>query len=313
MRISTRGANAPPRVAIVTDEAGWHGAQLRRAFKSVGIDPRYVSLARCRVSLSAAHHGMAIPGYEQALPAGVLVRGIAGGTLEQITLRLDFLHCLADLGVAVYNDARSVEKSVDKGRTSVLLQRAGIPTPPTWVTENPVEARRVLMRETARGGELVIKPLFGSQGHGLRRLKAGMDIPAAADYNGVYYLQRYVERADGQWRDFRVLVIGESAPAAMARHGRSWISNVAQGARCERIAPDPLLQRLALDAARAVGADYAGVDIVRDCNGRFLVLEVNGIPAWRGLQSVTGFNIAARIVEDFLARRLGRSVKEATC
>ena len=54
-----------------------------------------------------------------------------------------------------------------------------------------------------------------------------------------------------------------------------------------------------------IGADYAGVDLVRDSEGRLQVLEVNGIPAWRGLQSVTPIDIADRVAEDFLSRRVG--------
>ncbi len=71
------------------------------------------------------------------------------------------------------------------------------------------------------------------------------------------------------------------------------------------------MRRLALDAARAVGMDYAGVDIMREADGRLQVIEVNSIPAWKGLQSVTGFNIAECLVEDFVQRR--RLPLEAVC
>jgi RimK family alpha-L-glutamate ligase len=291
------------RVAIYTDEAGWHGARLRRAFRARGVEARYVRPEACRVDLGAPH-GIVMPGFERALPDGVFVRGIPGGTLEQIVLRLDFLHLLGELGVPVYNAARAIEKSVDKAMTSLLLARAGVPTPPTWATESAVQARRILLRETAGGGELVVKPLFGSQGKGLRRLARGDAIPEAAEYAGVWYLQRFVPSAPGQWRDWRVLVAGGAAVAAMVRRGRSWINNVARGARCEPCEPDPAMSRLALDAARALGMDYAGVDIMRDARGALTVIEVNSIPAWKGLQGVTGFDIAQRLVDDFVQRRL---------
>jgi RimK family alpha-L-glutamate ligase len=291
------------RVAIYTDEAGWHGARLRRALRARGVEARTVRPEACRVDLGAPH-GIVMPGFERALPDGVFVRGIPGGTLEQIVLRLDFLHLLGELGVPVYNSARAIEKSVDKAMTSLLLARAGVPTPPTWATESPVQARRILLRETAGGGELVVKPLFGSQGKGLRRLARGDAIPEAAEYAGVWYLQRFVPSAPGQWRDWRVLVAGGAAVAAMVRRGRSWINNVARGARCEPCEPEPAMSRLALDAARALGMDYAGVDIMRDTRGALTVIEVNSIPAWKGLQGVTGFDIAQRLVDDFVQRRL---------
>jgi hypothetical protein len=101
------------RVAIVTDEPGWHGARLRRAFRARGIEARYVSLTRCRVDLSAGIGGIVIPGFERRLPDGVFVRGVPGGTLEQVVLRLDFLHLLGEIGIPVYNPARAIEKSVD--------------------------------------------------------------------------------------------------------------------------------------------------------------------------------------------------------
>ncbi len=300
------------RVAIMTDQPGWHGAQLRRAFKARGVATRYVDLAQCRIDLGAATHGLVLPGFERRLPDGVFVRGITAGTLEQITLRLDFLHAMQEIGIAVHNDAGAIERSVDKARTSLLLRRAGVPTPPTWVCESAVQARAVLMRETAPGHELVVKPLFGSQGKGLLRLAAGADIPPADAYGGVWYLQRFVPGIDGHWQDWRVLVAGNGVVAAMARHGRDWINNVARGARCERVEIEEIMRRLAVDAARAVAMDYAGVDIMRDREGRLTVIEVNSIPAWKGLQGVTGFNIAERLVDDFIQRRLARPL-EAAC
>jgi len=296
----------PPRIAIMTETAGWHGPQLRRAFRRRGIEARYVSLARCAVDLSGGVDGILMPGFERRLPEGVFVRSVPGGTLEQVVLRLDFLHALRELGIPVYNEARAIEKSVDKAMTSFLLHRAGVPTPPTWVTESAAAARAILMRECAAGREVVVKPLFGSQGNGLRRLQAGMDIPDAAAVNGVWYLQQFVPSAagEGQWRDWRVFVVGRTAVAAMIRHGKSWINNVAQGARCEAVQPDATLRDLAVDAALAVGMDYAGVDIMCDAKGRLFVIEVNSIPAWKGLQGVTSANIAEMLVHDFLARRL---------
>jgi tetrahydromethanopterin:alpha-L-glutamate ligase len=295
------------RVAIVTDKAGWHGPQLRRAFKARGVETRYVSLVRCGVDLSRGVQGIVMPSFERQLPDGVFVRAVPGGTLEQVVLRLDFLHALRELEVPVYNEPRAIEKSVDKAMTSLLLHRAGVPTPPTWVTESASVARGIVMRECAAGHEVVVKPLFGSQGNGLRRLQAGMDIPEAAAVDGVWYLQRFVRTpaaARGNFRDWRVLVVGHAAVAAMLRHGRTWINNVAKGARCEAADPGGALGDLAVAATRAVGMDYAGVDVMQDDRGRLLVIEVNSIPAWRGLQGVTSLNIAERLVQDFVVRKL---------
>ena len=300
-----------PRVAICTDEPGWHGARLRAAFAARGVDVTYVSLRECRFDLAGGGDGVVMPCFAGKLPAGVFVRGVPGGTLEQVTFRLGILHALKALRVPVYNDARAIECTVDKSMTSFLLAQAGVPTPPTWVTESAAQARAVVQREGAAGREVVIKPLFGSQGTGLRRLAAGMDIPGMELYRHVCYLQRYIDSGDGRWHDHRVFVIAGRAVAAMLRRGASWVNNVAKGGRCERLELTAELAHLAEAATRAVGADYAGVDIVRGEDGRLWVIEVNGIPAWKGLQAVTDVDIAAALVDDFLHRHLDRGVTRA--
>lgn len=295
-----------PRIAIMTDDPGWHGERLRRAFARKGLETTFLSLTECRMDLCANRWGIVLPGFEAELPAGVFVRGVPGGTLEQVVFRLDILHALRELGVPVYNDARAIERSVDKAMTSFLLHNAGIPTPATWVAESESRARALIMAETAHGRRTVIKPLFGSQGVGLKRLAAVSDLPPAADYDGVYYLQRYVDSGEGAWHDWRVFVIGGQAVAAMVRRGKSWISNVAQGAACEIAEIGSGLQRMAEGAVRVLDMDYAGVDIIRGGEGRTYVLEVNSIPAWKGLQSVCRTDVAELLADDFIGRRLQR-------
>ncbi len=301
------------RIAIVTDEPGWHGKQLRLAFAARGCEARYVSLTHCHFDLAHARTPVVMQGYAPGLPDGVFVRGVPGGTLEQVILRLDLLHGLRELGIPVYNDARAIERSVDKAMTSFLLKRAGVPTPPTWVCESGSQARAVLMRETAAGRELVLTPLFGSQGDGLRRLRSGMDFPDMNEYAGVSYLQTFIDCGAGNWHDFRVLVVNGSACAAMVRRGTTWINNVAQGGVCEGVVLEESMRKLAQDAVRALDMDYAGVDLMRDGNGRWWVIEVNGIPAWRGLQGVCEFNLAQCLVDDMLARRLPHANMEMVC
>jgi RimK family alpha-L-glutamate ligase len=298
--------NPAVRVAILTDDPGWHGRRLARALGALGVEAAFASLSDCRVDLEANRWGIVVPGFEQHLPDGVLVREIAKGSFEQVTLRLGLLHALAEWGVPVYNSARAIERTVDKSMTSMLLRKAGIPTPATWVTERAADARATLMREAARGHRVVLKPLFGSQGKGLRRLAAGDELPAGAEYNDVYYLQRFVESEAGDARDYRVFVVAGEAIAAMVRRGTSWVHNVAQGGRCEATPLDPGLVRLAERAVGAIGMDYAGVDLMRGRDGEPVVIEINGIPAWRGLQSVTELDIAGRLAQDLVARYLTR-------
>lgn len=153
----------PRRVAIMADETGWHTSRLRKAFRARGVDARCIDLADCRIDTQWAPHGLILPGFGRTLPDAVFVRGIAGGSFEQVTLRLGILHALRECGVPVYNDARAIERSVDKSMTSFLLHRHGIPTPHAWAGESVACAQRMLMREAAAGRQLVLKPLFGSQ------------------------------------------------------------------------------------------------------------------------------------------------------
>ncbi|RZF27381.1 RimK family alpha-L-glutamate ligase [Paraburkholderia sp. UYCP14C] len=301
------------RIAIMTDETGWHTGRLKRAFRARGAEARCVDLADCRIDTTWLPHGLVIPGFGRALPDAVFVRGIAGGTFEQVTLRLGILHALRESGVPVYNDARAIERSVDKSMTSFLLHRAGVPTPATWAGESAAFAQRVLMREAAAGRQVVLKPLFGSQGHGLKRLGArgGLlaPLPSLARYRQVAYLQRFVAGGRSGF-DWRVLVIGGNAVAAMRRSGgKGWIHNVAQGARCEPAELTVPLAQTAVRATAALGLDYAGVDLIpnpdpADDAALPLVLEVNGVAAWRGLQSVVPLDVAAALVDDLLDRKL---------
>ena len=295
----------------MTDETGWHTRQLQAALRARGASGRCVDLADCHVDTGASWHGLLIPGFARDLPGAVLVRGIAGGSFEQVTKRLTVLHALRELGVPVYNDARAIERSVDKAMTTLLLHAARIATPPTWATESAAHAQRIVMRESAAGHALVLKPLFGSQGHGLQRVGAvgGVHHPLPAlteGYQSLAYLQRFVPPLSNPGFDWRVLVIGGRAVAAMRRVNVNWVHNLAQGARCEPAALEPELATLAERAASALGLDYAGVDVMPSASGA-QVIEVNGVAAWHGLQRVTDFNIARAIVDDLLDRKVAQA------
>lgn len=295
------------RVAVMTDEVGWHTRQLQAALRERGAVGRCIDLADCRIDTAAAWHGLALPGFGRELPDAVLVRGIAGGSFEQVTKRLGVLHALRELGVPVYNDARAIERSVDKSMTSLLLHAARVPTPPTWATESLAEAQRIVTRESAAGHALVAKPLFGSQGKGLQRLGLvdGLHQPLTALDAGLAYLQRFIEPVSTPGFDWRVLVIGGKAVSAMRRISDHWVHNVAQGARCEAAVLTAELSSLAERAAQALDMEYAGVDLMPSAEGAPIqVIEVNGVAAWQGLQRVSGFNIARAIVADLFERKL---------
>ncbi len=292
------------QIAIFTDDPGWHGAQLRHAFAEQGFVAQYVSLTECKIALDSGSLPVNIPGFEQKLPDAVFVRGVPGGSLEEVVFYLDILHVLKLLHIPVYNDGRVIEKSVDKAMTSFLLKQAGLPTPPTWVVRDRTEAVAIAEHQLQSGYKLVTKPLFGSQGEGIRRIEKMTDLFWLASSKGIYYLQRFVDSGTSGYSDWRIFVIDGKVIAAMRRHGVCWLNNVARGARCEVVPVDKEMSRLALQATRALKMDYAGVDIIRDRKGHFQIIEVNSIPAWKGLQGVCQVEVARLLVDDLITRHL---------
>ncbi|WP_019867224.1 ATP-grasp domain-containing protein [Methylovulum miyakonense] len=290
------------KIAIFTDDPGWHGKQLQLAFAERGYQSDFTSLTGCRLRIAPGELPVLIPKFEQALPDAVFVRGVPGGSLEEVVLYLDMLHALKTLAIPVYNDGHAIERSVDKGMTSFLLHHAGLPTPLTWVLRDREEALAIAERELNDGHLLISKPLFGSQGEGIRRLEKMTDLLWLTGSRGVYYLQRFVECFGDGYCDHRVFVINGRAVAAMQRHGKFWLNNVARGASCEHVTLNAGLADLATKSAAALAMDYAGVDIIEDRAGQYTIIEVNSIPAWKGLQSVCDVNIAALLADDLIGR-----------
>jgi len=285
-------------IALVTDTNDWHARSLSKAFASLGAQTRLVKLRACLFD-SGSVNGLCLPDFGTVLPDAVLVRDMAGGTFEAVTLRLGILHALEEIGIPVWNRARSIERCVDKSATSFLLARAGLPTPMTWTTESREAAADVVRREP---GPFVLKPLFGSQGRGLRLIHSDEDLPSVGEVAGVYYLQRFIGVERDGFRDFRVLVSGGRVVAAMMRHSSHWVTNVKRGGKPVAAVPDPSMRDLAVAAAGVVEANFAGVDMICDHDGRLSVLEINSMPAWSGLQRTTSIDIAATLAGDLIAR-----------
>ena len=224
----------------------------------------------------------------------VIVRGLPRGSLEQVIFRVDALHALVERGVTCVNGPRAIERTVDKFLASALLARAGVPTPRTIACERPEDA---LDAFEELGGDVIVKPLFGSMGAGMTRVD-DVDVAyrvfhALVLERAVYYLQEALPH-DG--RDLRAFVVGGRVLAAIERVGSGWRVNLARGARARATDLSAERERLCVEAAEVVGADYAGVDLLRAADGREYVLELNTIPGWRGLQETTGADVAAALV-----------------
>jgi tetrahydromethanopterin:alpha-L-glutamate ligase len=304
------GHASTPTVGLVVDRMDWHAREVAAALAARGFGTAPIRLHLCGIATQNAS-GLQIDGFGERLPDAVIVRSMSGGTFEAVTLRLGILHALRECGVMVWNDARAIERCVDKSTTSFLLARAGIATPPTWAVESYDRARAIAQAETKEAA-LVLKPLFGSQGRGLRLIRKPDDLPPAEDVaGGVYYLQRFAGIERGGYHDFRLLVVRGRVAAAMQRHSMHWITNVKRGGRPVPALINDDLNALAVRAAAAVGADFAGVDVLYGPDQQPTVLEVNSMPAWSGLQKVSSANIAASLVAALVEASAERRRREA--
>jgi len=289
------------RIAILGSQSGWHEGRLGHALRDRGAEPVVAPITALSAAVATAGAGpqLAAAGVPLDGCGAVIVRAIPGGSLEQVIFRVDALHRLARLGVKVINSSRCVERTVDKYFTSALLEEAGLPTPRTRVCERLDDA---LAAFEALGGDVVVKPLFGSEGRGIVRVSdpdlAYRTFRALEVTRSVFYLQEFVPHGG---RDIRAFVIGGRLVAAMTRRAAGWKTNVSQGARIEAIVLPSALERLSVRAAGVLEADYAGVDLLPTDDGRVFVIEVNGIPGWRGLQQTTDVDIAGAIAEHAIA------------
>jgi RimK family alpha-L-glutamate ligase len=289
------------RLAVLAARTGWHTRELERAATERGHDIQVLPYEGLVATIGPAP-GLRSRAVELDRVDVAFARIIPSGSLEQIIFRVDALHRLEDRGVPVVNSPRAIERTVDKLWTSALLEQCGLPTPETIVCEDPEEAFAAFRRL----GDAILKPLFGSMGLGMVRVSdedmAWRVFRVIEQVKGVYYLQRFVPHAG---RDIRAFVVGDRVLGAIERRAPGWKTNVSRGGEARPFQLPPAWALLAIRAARAVGAEYAGVDLLPADDGHVYVLEVNGIPGWEGLQTATGIDVAGALVDHLagLARR----------
>ena len=280
-------------LVILASRQGWHTRELTRAIEARGHTGVIVPYEGLTATIGG-RSGLRSAGTELDRADGVFVRIIPSGSLEQIIFRVDALHRLEERGVRVMNSPRAIERTVDKFWTSTLLEQCGLPTPETVVCETAEEAFagfRAL-------GDVIVKPLFGSMGLGMARVSdeamAFRVFKTIEQIRGVYYLQRAI---DHEGRDIRAFVVGGKVLGAIERRAEGWRTNLARGGTAAPVRLSDEWAGLAVRAAAAVGAEYAGVDLLPARDGQVFVLEVNGIPGWQGLQEATGLDVAGALID----------------
>jgi RimK family alpha-L-glutamate ligase len=291
----------PLKVGVVaSDREEWHIQRLMKSLKKRNVES-YVFPSTRFHSRIGGRPRISVKGYTIEDFDAVIVRKIPGGTPEQVFYRMDALHRLEEMGVYVMNSADSIERAVDKFYTSGILEDAGLKTPKTIITErfeDAIDAFREL------GGDVVVKPMFGSLGFGMTRV-TDVDIAyrvfrALEMINGVYYLQEFIPHRN---QDIRSFVVGENVVASMIRTAKSWKTNIAGGGTALPCELNDSLVEVSIKASKAISLEYTGVDIMQSENdGIFYVVELNSTPGWEGLQSVTDREISDIVVDHLLSK-----------
>ncbi|HWA99235.1 MAG TPA: RimK family alpha-L-glutamate ligase [Pirellulales bacterium] len=285
------------RIAVVGASDSWYLRDLQRAAAT-----RHELVAVPFSRLSHSLGGAAILGAD-AFDA-VLVRSMPPGSLEQVVFRMDLLARWEAAGTVVLNPPRAIETAVDKFLASAKLEAAGLRIPRTIACQTSDEA---LAAFAALGGDVVVKPLFGSEGRGIARLQdealALRAFRMLEQLGAVLYVQEFIPH---EGADYRLLVVGARVLGMRRRNPHDWRTNVSRGAVAEPLEVTPALAEMARRAAAAVGAPLAGVDLLPGRDGVLYAIEVNAVPGWRALNRATGCDVAGFVLDDLATRAESR-------
>jgi RimK family alpha-L-glutamate ligase len=280
----------------------WCSSRLINAFSANRVKPFPFSFREILVYLGIEER-FYVRGLDLAeRVSAILVRPIGRGSLEEIIFQLDVLHALRDHGIPIVNSPDAIEVAANKYRILSMLKLKDLPVPESIATEDISEASNYFSK---LGGDVLVKPIFGSRGVGISRIRdqdlADRIFRTLRFYRHVLLLQRFIPHGTS---DVRAFIVGESVIAAMRRRGDTWRTNISQGARAEPLELSGEMEELALKAAGAVGCEIAGVDLLEGPEG-IKILEVNSQPGWRGLQSVAKVDIAGEIAKYMIQKGKG--------
>ncbi len=256
------------------------------------IDP--INHLRCTLDIASHrpvihYHGRALTGYDAVIPRiGASVTFFGTAVVRQFEM----------MRVYTANESVAIARSRDKLRSLQLLSRKGIGLPVTVFAHRTSNAQEVI--KLAGGAPVVIKLLEGTQGIGV----VLGETPRAAEsiiqaFGGVdtnILVQEYIEEAKGE--DIRCIVIGGKVVASMRRRGREgdFRSNLHRGGSARAVKITPQERATAIGAARAMGLNVCGVDMLRSNHGP-VVMEVNSSPGLEGVEQATHVDVAGKIIE----------------
>ena len=278
-------------IAIISDLHDWHSREIESTLQKKGYK---VIKLRFDELQGNFRKGKFFLNQKLKKVKGVWLRFINNGTLEEITTKLTFLHLLEKVGVYVHNSPKTVEMTVDKVRTTGLLEIALINSPNTLVQIGEIK--------NLRKKNYLLKPIFGSQGKKISLIKNKSDLNKIKPVGNVSYLQDFIGDLNHKrhW-DIRVLVSNHKHIACMKRSSKKIITNAFQGAVLEEFPISNEIKKICINVSKLFKLGYGGIDIKRN-KGKYYVLEVNSIPSWKAIQKTNKKNITEVLVNDFLKK-----------
>lgn len=282
-------------VAILSRSRFIYSTQrLIEAAKERGHDVTVVNTTACALvmvdgAFAMLHHGQPVDRPDVVIPRiGTSVTEYGLSVVKQFEL----------MGVAVMNSHRAIALSRDKLRAAQFMAAAGLATPPTVALRDPAGLEDLVQR--LGGPPVVIKPVRGTQGTGVMLMESVESIRAVSEtmwgLGQNFVMQRFV--AESRGRDIRAFVVGGRVVGAMRRisENHDFRANIHRGARGECVRLPRPYARVAVRAAKEMGLEVAGVDLLETRPGP-LLLEVNSSPGLEGIERCTGANVAAAIVK----------------
>ena len=283
------------KIAILSRRASLYStSRLVEAAKARGHEVRVINPLRCYMNItshrpSIHYNGEALESYDAVIPRiGASITFYGCAVVRQFEM----------MGVYPLNESVAITRSRDKLRSLQLLARKGIGLPVTGFAHSPDDIQDVI--KMVGGAPLVIKLLEGTQGVGVvlaeTEKAAESVIEAFLGLRANILVQEFIGEAGGS--DIRCFVVGEKVVAAMKRTGKEgeFRSNLHRGGTAELIRITPEERSTAVRAAKVMGLNVAGVDILRSNHGP-VVMEVNSSPGLEGIEQATGKDVAGMIIQ----------------
>ena len=291
------------RLLALGPDEGWHADQLRSAATRLGRQLVYAPYESLQSTIKNGPATTTCAAGDLCDFDAVICRTMPAGTLEQITFRLATLHAALAQGVRIINPPRTLELAIDKYATLAIVASLGYRIPDTTVAQSRKDA---LSAFDSFGGDVVVKPIFGGEGRGVMRIHdrqlAWYTFSTLEQLGAVLYVQKFVMPGG---RDTRMLVIGDSVIGIRRVNPNDFRTNVAGGATGTPVQLSPAMVAAARRIAKAMSLVIGSVDVIDSLPQQSaagddgidgVVVEVNGVPGWKGAQGCLDIDLAETMI-----------------